>query len=120
MSQSRKPQGQGGGLRALLPVFGLIVAVVFGVVGWLIAPDALKWFEGLIPGFTGSELDPTVMRIIVTVVIALLALVLFALIAALVTPKPTLTAREADLAREKERLLAQQKAERDRQRRSGR
>ncbi|MBK8023857.1 MAG: hypothetical protein IPK19_21095 [Chloroflexi bacterium] len=121
MSQYRNSQQKKrGGLRPLLPVFGLIVAIVFGVVGWLVAPSVITALADAIPGFRGNEIDATLLRAIVTVVIALLALVVFSLIAALVTPKPGMSAREADLAREKEAMRAAQQAARDRQRRSGR
>jgi hypothetical protein len=99
------------------PLLGLLIAVVLGVVAWFAAPGVLNWLAGALPNFAGNELPLSTSRPVFTIIIMVLALVVFGLVAALVTPKDTRTAREANIEKEREAMRRQQKAERMRSRR---
>lgn len=103
-------------MRAFMPVFGLLFVIVFAVVGWLLSPSVLTALASVLPV---NQLDPTIQKIVVTVAFGMLALIVFSLIAAVVSARPDKAANEADLAREKTALKAQQQADRDRLRKQG-
>lgn len=97
-----------------LPVLGLIIAIVLGVAGWLVAPSVINALPFI--GNTGLPLATT--RPLVTVIIVLLGLVVFGLVAALVTPKDAQAASERRLEQERDALRRRQKAARDEARKS--
>ncbi len=92
---------------------GLIIAVIVGVLGWLAAPKALQWLADHITNFPATSLPLTISRPFFTVIVILVALIIFALIAALLAPKDTRKASEVALERERDALRRRQKAERD-------
>ncbi len=92
----------------LLPVIGLVLVIAAGVGGWLVAPAIID----ALPANSLSDIPMDTLRIVITVIIALLALIVFGLVAALVTPKDGQSVREKDLAREKDERNARAKAER--------
>lgn len=91
-----------------LPVIGLIIAIVLGVVGWLAAPAV----TAVLPIFSGTGLPFSTIRIIVSISFILIGLVVFGLVAALVAPKDRQTASERTLEQERDALRRRQKAER--------
>lgn len=91
-----------------LPVIGLVIAIVLGVVGWLAAPS----ITAALPIFSGTGLPFSTIRIIVTVIFILIGLVVFGLVAALLAPKDTQRASERTLEQERDALRRRQKAER--------
>ncbi len=101
---------------AYIPVIGLLVAVVLGVIAWLIAPSVINALAVALPNFAGNELPLTTMRAAFTALIVVLALIIFGLIAALTTKKETQSARESQMEKERDALRRRQKAERAQQR----
>ncbi len=96
---------------------GLIIAVIVGVIGWLIAPQALQWLADHIANFPATSLPLAISRPLFTVIVILVALIIFGLVAALLAPKDAQKASEIALERERESLRRRQKAERDQVRR---
>lgn len=91
-----------------LPVIGLVIAIVLGVVGWVAAPS----ITAALPIFSGTGLPFSTIRIIVTVIFILIGLVMFGLVAALLAPKDSQRASERTLEQERDALRRRQKAER--------
>ena len=110
MEESKKKRS------AYRPLIGLIVAVVLGVIGWLIAPSVIHGLALALPNFTGNELPLSTTRPIFTAILVVLALILFALIAALTAPKDTRSARDNQLEKDRDALRRRQKAQRAQQR----
>ena len=101
---------------AYTPVIGLLIAVVLGVIAWLIAPGVIHALAVALPNFAGNELPPTTMRAAFTAIIVVLALIIFGLVAALTTKKDDQSANEARLEKERDAMRRRQKAERAQQR----
>lgn len=97
---------------AYMPVIGLIIVVVLGVVGWVVAPGVIDALASVLPFFRGTELPLSTTRPLFTGIIVLLGLVIFGLIAALVTPKDVQRGSERELERERDALRRRQQAER--------
>lgn len=102
--------------RPYIALIGLLIAVVVGVIAWLITPIVLDLLARMLPNFRGDELPLATTRPLFTGLIVLIAVVIFGLVAALRTPKDSTTVSEAQMERERNALWRQQKAERDRQR----
>lgn len=100
----------------LTPIIGLGIAIVLGVIAWLVAPTVLAALARALPNFNGGELPLATTRPIFTIIIVVLTLIIFGLVAALVTPKDAQTASEAQLEKERDALRKRQKAERAQQR----
>ena len=98
------------------PVIGLVVAVVLGVIAWLIAPSVIHALAVAIPNFAGNELPLTTTRAAFTAIIVVLALIVFGLITALTTRKDDQSANEAKLEKERDTMRRQQKNARAQQR----
>jgi uncharacterized BrkB/YihY/UPF0761 family membrane protein len=98
------------------PVIGLVVAVVLGVIAWIIAPNVIHALAVAIPNFAGNELPLTTTRVAFTVIIVVLALIIFGLVAALTTRKDDQSANEAKLEKERDAMRRQQKNARAQQR----
>ena len=95
-----------------IALVGLAIAVVLGIVAWAVAPSVLEALAVALPAFNGNELPLTTTRPIFTAIIVLLTVIVFGLVAAMVTPKDTQTAREGKLEKERDALRRRQKAER--------
>ena len=104
--------------RAYRPLIGFVLAVVVGVIAWVIAPSVIGWLANVLPVFQGNELPLATTRPIFTVLIVLLTLILFALVAALTAPKDQKATSAAGLERDRDALHKREKAERDAARRS--
>ena len=91
------------------PVIGLLIAVVLGVIAWLIAPSVIRALAAALPNFAGNELPLTTMRAAFTVIIVVLALIVFGLIAALTTQKADPATNEARLEKERNAMRREQK-----------
>ena len=98
------------------PIIGLIIAVVLGVIAWLIAPTVIHALAVAIPNFAGNELPLTTTRVAFTAIIVVLALIVIGLVAALTTKKDDHSANEAKLEKEREVMRRQQKNARAQQR----
>lgn len=96
------------------PVIGLMIAVVLGVGAWLIAPSVITALMKTLQSL--NTLAPMTARIIFTVIIVVLALIVFGLVAALTTRKDDQSANEAKLEKEREAMRRQQKNARAQQR----
>jgi uncharacterized BrkB/YihY/UPF0761 family membrane protein len=98
------------------PVIGLIIALVLGIIAWLIAPSVIHALAVAIPNFAGNELPLTTTRAAFTAIIVVLALIIFGLVAALTTKKDDQSANEAKLEKERDAMRRRQKAQRAQQR----
>jgi len=90
-------------------VLGMGIALIVGVIGWLIAPGVLA----ALPSVAGSALPLAVERLLFAGVVLLLALILFGLAAALIAPGDPHASSEAHVERERDALRRRQKAARD-------
>jgi hypothetical protein len=99
-----------------MPIIGLVIAVILGVIAWVIAPTVLEALAKALPNFRGNELPLSTTRPIFTAIIVVLTLVVFGLAAALITRKDPQSSSEAIMEKEREELWRRQKAERAQQR----
>lgn len=103
---------------AYLPVIGFIIAVVLGIVAWLVAPGVIDALAVALPIFRGTELPLSTTRLLFTGIIVLLGLVIFGLVAALVTPQDGQRGSERDVEQARDALRRRQKAQRAEARKS--
>jgi hypothetical protein len=103
---------------AYMPVLGLIIAVVLGIVAWAVAPSVIDVLAAALPFFRGTELPLSTTRPLFTGIIVLLGLVIFGLIAALVMPKDAQQGSEREVERERDALRRRQQAARAEARKS--
>jgi len=97
---------------AFMPVIGLVIAFIVGVIAWLIAPNVIEALAKALPNFKGNELPLATTRPIFTLILVVLTVIIFGLVAALITPKDDQSASESKLEKEREDLRRRQKAER--------
>jgi hypothetical protein len=99
-----------------MPIIGLVIALILGVIAWVIAPTVLEALAKALPNFRGNELPLSTTRPIFTAIIVVLTLIIFGLAAALITPKDPQSSSEGIMEKEREELWRRQKAERAQQR----
>lgn len=116
-SQFESTKGSSRRSSPLLPIFGLIIVIAAGALGWFLAPSVIDFLAERIPNFTGNELNATVFNIIVAGIVAALAFLVFLIISSLVIRPGSMESSEKQMAREKEARIAAEKAEKERLRR---
>jgi hypothetical protein len=107
----RKPKRKRSPYR---PLFGFLLAVGVGVAAWITAPTVIGWGASVLPAFRGNELPLSTTRPIFTVLTVIISLGVFALVAAVLTPKDkdAEAASATTLERDREALRRRQKTER--------
>lgn len=95
--------------KSFWPVIGFVFAIVFGVLGFFMAPSTVTLVENVYPDFNRNMLPVTEMQLYIGfgVIVALLLMVLSAMIIAIAEPKRAMHVKETDIAKER-------KAERER------
>lgn len=68
------------------PLFGFLLAVGVGVAAWITAPTIIGWVASILPAFRGNELPLSTTRPIFTALTVIIALGVFALVAAVLAP----------------------------------
>lgn len=111
MSQRKAPRSGGSPARAVLGVF---IALIFAVIGWVLAPSIIN---ALPDASVGS--NRLLIQVVIAVIVFFIGLLLSGLILSIFSPKDNLSAREGDLAREKTEMQDRKRAERARKRQSG-
>lgn len=96
-------------LRPFLPIIGLVIMAIAGAVGWFGSPILLELGQDYIPAEVTAAMDAMTLQYVVTGMIFLLVVALFATIYALFAPKPDKLVSEATLKREREEMLAERR-----------
>jgi H+/Cl- antiporter ClcA len=96
----------------LTPAIGLLIAIILGVIAWMVAPDLIHWLALTLPNFAGNELPLSISRPLFTAIIVLLSLIAVGLTAALLAPKDGQQTRAVQLEKDREALRRRQRTER--------
>lgn len=104
----------------LLPILGLICFILLAVGGWLASDAIVSGFMQLIPGVISSDFPAMTRKIVATVAVVIVGMIVFGLLAALLTPKDNQSVSEKNLAKEKELMQERARAARAKQRSKGR
>ncbi len=92
---------------SVTPIIGFLIAVALGVGAWLVAPSAITALTKTLPSL--NTLTPMTARIIFTVIIVVMALIIFGLVAALTTQKRDPLTNESRLEKERDAMRREQK-----------
>ncbi|MEL6406102.1 MAG: hypothetical protein AAFR81_17155 [Chloroflexota bacterium] len=98
-------------LRPFLPIIGLLIMGIAGVVGWYVSPIVLDLGlqYDIIPAQVTGALTATELQYVVAGMIFLLIVALFATIYAVFAPKPERLVSEASLKKEREDKIAERR-----------
>lgn len=104
--------------RAMWPVVGFFFAIVLMVISYLLAPLLIDLLRQVVPRFSTVGTDRETVRLLFTLLIFLLAGAISALVVAVSAPKNQVQhlVNDAQMVRERERILEEKKAERERKR----
>ena len=102
-------------IRAALPAIGLLLALAFGAISWVLAPQLLGWTVRNVSGFTGREMPGQTMRLIFAAFIFLVLSGFAGGVVALALPRKKSRVKESDLAKEKADMRREKQRRRKRQ-----
>ncbi len=104
--------------RALWPVAGFFFLIVLLVVSYLVAPVVIDLVRRVVPRFSIAGTDQETVRVLFAVLIFLVSGAVSALIVALSAPRNRVQdmVKDAEMVRERQRIIEQKKADRQRQR----
>lgn len=104
--------------RALWPVAGFFFLIVLLVISYLVAPFVIDLVRRVVPRFSIAGTDQETVRVLFAVLIFLVSGAVSALIVALSAPRNRVQdmVKDAEMVRERQRIIEQKKADRQRQR----
>ena len=104
--------------RALWPVAGFFFLIVLLVISYLVAPFVIDLVRRVVPRFSIAGTDQETVRVLFAVLIFLVTGAVSALIVALSAPRNRVQdmVKDAEMVRERQRIIEQKKADRQRQR----
>ncbi len=104
--------------RALWPVAGFFFLIVLLVISYLVAPFVIDLVRRVAPRFSIAGTDQETVRVLFAVLIFLVTGAVSALIVALSAPRNRVQdmVKDAEMVRERQRIIEQKKADRQRQR----
>lgn len=104
--------------RALWPVAGFFFLIVLLVISYLVAPFVIDLVRRIAPRFSIAGTDGETVRVLFAVLIFLVSGAVSALVVALSAPRNRMQemVKDAEMVRERQRIIEQKKADRQRQR----
>lgn len=110
---SMKKKKKTSPFRPYLPVIGLLLAVCFGIISWVLAPGFLQWTVDNVAGITGREFSYQTMRLMFAGVIFFGFVMVASIIVSFASPKQKEQVSVNDLKAEKA-MMDQEKKDRKR------
>lgn len=109
------------GMRKYWPVLGFLMFVALAIVSYVLAPSVIALARDVVPGFRGNELPRDLMRLAFAGLTFVVLGALAATVLAIAAPKRKIDViKDSALVKEREAMLLQREAARERQRRVNR
>ncbi|MFZ4814962.1 MAG: hypothetical protein ACOYL5_10540 [Phototrophicaceae bacterium] len=99
-----------GSGRAIFTTVQVILVIGFAVGGWFAAPTVDQFLTKNLPAWNQLALSGVTETIVITVVIALLALIVVSIIGAVAAPKPANSLNDAQLRKQQDAMMAKKRA----------
>lgn len=119
MGLGKKEEKLSGG-RAFWPVLGFLMLVMLGIISWFLAPQAQLLAMRFFPTFTGGEIEPWQIQAMFAFIVFVVLAGVASGIVAIAAPKRSLNVREGDLARERAKMLKEQRTTKKRRQKMNR